>query len=331
MIAVVLHCFAVNDWKPKLIRQITRLHTSELYKEADELHLFVNDVDGDKEELIKEILKDSPKITLNYHLTNHFEFLALNKVDEIARSNENCKIFYFHTKGVWNKFKIMDVEDFYPLKESAVDSWVEVLEYFLIDNWRKCVEKLDEYDTVGVANYGNWWWGNFWWSNAYHIRNITPFKIYLGADRWFAEAWLHVAHPNPNQIKYFTFYNFGYDPHYTILPKYVYDNTDLSNIEFEIISAEYGVFAEQRDEGRAPVVETDTTVDITDIVKNYILEKHNNKNITIEGIESSLIDNFNIIRPVSNILNVVRIKYKTNIDPENEYIITSIFDYLKLF
>ena len=41
-----------------------------------------------------------------FHL-GHLEALqfALSKVDKIARTYDNCKILYFHTKGVSNKYK----------------------------------------------------------------------------------------------------------------------------------------------------------------------------------------------------------------------------------
>jgi hypothetical protein len=327
-VAVVLYCFAVNDWESRLTRQIKRLHTSGLYEGADELHLFISDVEDNKKELIKEMLKDSPKVSLNYTTRNWYEFEALVKVDEIARANENCKVLYFHTKGVWNKFKIYGVHDFDPLKEKAVNSWVEALEFFLIDNWKKCIEKLNEYDTVGVTNNVRWWWGNFWWANASHIRDNVPMEAYVGT-RWTAEGWLHEGHPDQD-IKFYEFYHFWFDPHYTIIPKYVYDGTvDAKHIKIDVIEAQYGYFAEQRDEGRGVTLFNENKViDVTDKVRELVSEKKHNKFLSL--LTSDAYTGRELPEPVLGHLPLVRIRYRTNIDPENEYTITSLYDYINL-
>ena len=105
MIAVVLYCYMINDWEPRLKRQINRLVNSGLYDAANELHLFVTDQSNGLKPYLEEILKDLPKIQLNYTNVNYGEgFLALSKVEELSMSGD-YKILYFHTKGVFNKYK----------------------------------------------------------------------------------------------------------------------------------------------------------------------------------------------------------------------------------
>jgi hypothetical protein len=193
------------------------------------------------------------------------------------------------------------------------------MEYFLIDNWKDCVKKLDEYDTVGVNNVNNWWWGNFWWSNSKHINNNIPFEQYFGGSRWQCESWLHESNSNINDIKYFQFHPFSYDPYYSILPKYFYDNTDISNLEIKIIDAKFGYFAEQRDEGRGLSENNDNIVDVTNEVIE-LLKLSDNKTFDFFPEQS-----FTGNHPYKGNDKSIRILFKTNIDPEKTYTLTSFY------
>jgi hypothetical protein len=323
MIAVVFYCFAVNDWESRLTRQIEKLHSSGLYERADELHFFVTDPNKDKKNLIQELLKNSSKIEVNYTDQNHYEFLALNKVDQLARERD-CNILYFHTKGVWNNFKNYQTQELDILKIDSIHSWVGILEHYLIDNWEKCIEKLETFDTVGVTNYGNWWWGNFWWTKSSHIRKNIPFLNFCGS-RWTAEAWLHAANDTPDNIKYYEFFHFNFDPLYSTIPKYFYDNTDISSIKFNIIEASYGYFANQRDEGSGLPSEDDSIVDVTEKVKQVLKDKQEDKNFHLQ-----LSDVSELVDLTPTVKKVLRVKYSTNIDPKNQYTITSFFNYLSI-
>lgn len=305
----------INDWEPRLKRQINRLVNSGLYDSADELHLFVTDESNKLKSNLEEILKELPKIQLNYTNTNYGEgFLALSKVEELSRIGD-YKILYFHTKGVFNKYKNFANKEIDNLKNKGVDCWVEMLEYFLIDNWKDCLDKLDDNDTAGVTNNGGWWWGNFWWTKSSHVLKNIPIKQFYGS-RWNAEGWLHESNQEKDKIKFHEFYHFTYDPYYSILPDYIYK----TNLEFtiEILDAKWGYFAEQRDEGR-PLSNTELMfIDATESVKNNITKNKNNSH-TIETHSSISV----LTDPAEGFEKSLRVKFKTNIDPENEYIISS--------
>ena len=323
MIAVVCYCYTINDWEEKLTRQINRIYSSGLYDNANELYLYISDPDNKFRSIVENILKEYPKFILDYTNINYGEgYLALCKVDDLARSSNDYKILYFHTKGVFNKFKNFDTKEINTLKISGVECWVELLEHFVIDKWKDCVDKLDEYDTVGVTNMGNWWWGNFWWVRSSHVQKNIPFKKYYNGSRWVCEGWLHDSNTEKNSIKPFEWFHFQYDPYYTIIPKYFYDGTDISQIQFNIVKAEYGYFAEQRDEGRRLGDVETKTIDVTDTTKELVGQQ-NNKRIYLHAFQVA-----KGIDPAQNKEKIVRITFRTNIDPENEYIISSFSSFL---
>jgi len=319
MISVVFYCFMINDWKERLSRQINRIVSSGLYEGADELFLFVTDTSNSLRSQVEELIKDLPKIKLNYTEVNYGEgFLALSKLDDLAREDKERKFLYFHTKGVFNKYKNFETKEIYELKLKGVDCWVEMMEHFLIDNWKECVNKLDNNDIVGTICNSFWWWGNFWWTKSSHVKNIPSIKQFYNGSRWSVEAWIHESAPNKEQtVTYYEFRPTHYDLYYSVLPKYFYDNSiDLSDLKIDIKEAKYGYFAEQRDEGRCAPQTTDKFIDVTDKVIEMI---GNDPRIKIEPdrvVESG-------VDIACGQEKSLRIKFSTNIDPKNEYVITS--------
>lgn len=319
MIIVVLYCFMVDDWEIRLSNQLKRMKSSSLYDESNEIHLVVTDINNNQKDKIDSLLSEYQKIRLDYTTRNWYEGHALSKVDNIARTYDDCKILYFHTKGVSNKYKDLISNDYYNLKVEGIKCWKELMEYFLIDNWKDCVKKLDEYDTVGVNNVNNWWWGNFWWSNSKHIKNNKPFNEYFTGSRWGCESWLHESNYNIENIKYYQFYPFSYDPYYSILPKYFYDGTNISDIKIKVLDAKFGYFAEQRDEGRGLSENKDNVIDVTNKTIE-LLKLSDNKEFNFNPNEL-LIDNHQYHGNDKSI----RILFKTNIDPEKTYTLTSFY------
>lgn len=330
MIGVVLYCFVIDDWEKRFTRQISRLKSSDLYDNADDIYVVISDVNNNKKEYIEDILKEYPKIKMMYHIHNRAESLALMVVDDLCRSNQDYKVFYFHSKGVFNKYKNFVSKEIDPLKVSGVDCWVEMMEYFLLDNWKTCVQKLESYDTVGVTNNQNWWWGNFWWTKSSHIKKNIPIKDYYGGSRWQCEGWLHDSNSDKESIKKYEFFNFTYDPHYTVIPSYFYNGEDISDISINIIEAKFGYFSEQRDEGRGLLHDKDLILDVTEQILSSV-ENVDKKRILNDwnkfNLEVMFLENFGSTL-ASTLPKTLRIKFSTNVDPENTYIISSFFYHL---
>lgn len=316
MIKVVFYCYAINDWEHRLDRQIKRLVSSGLYDGAEDLYLFVTDPSQSQKDKVLNLIKDLPKIKLDYTEINYGEaVLALRKVDELGK-NEDHKILYFHTKGVFNKYKNFETKEIDEIKIKGVESWVEMMEHFLIDNWRLCECKLNDNDIVGVTCHGGWWWGNFWWVNSNHIKKIKEFDKHYNGSRWSTESWLHDACETREFTKTCELYRFTHDPHYSAIPKYFYDKTiDLQNINIFVTEAMYGWFAQQRDEGQGLKCSEIKLIDVTGRVKKLV--EKNKLNINLHDVVCDLED------PAFGLDKQIRIKFKTNIDPENEYVISS--------
>lgn len=312
-IAVVCHCFAVNEWKTRLEYFLQETSSSGLYEAANELYLMVTDLNNQRH-LVEEVLVTYPKWKLEYQTKNDFESPAIAKIDRLGKNTEEkYYLFYFHVKGVFNKYKNFKTKEYDSLKIQGIRCWTEMLTYFLLRNWKNCVSKLEEgFDTVGVTNVHRWWWGNFWWATSEHIQKNVAFSP---RDRWFCEAWIHEANSDIQNIKFYEFFHFSHDGYYTVIPQYLYDGSQ-PHVEFTIHKAEYGYFAEQRDEGQQLPFTEPNIIDITDVIKKYIGQE--TSNIKIECNHYML----QIEKPKPDIANSLRIFFSTNIDPENEYVVT---------
>lgn len=277
MIAVVHHIHCVDDWKEVSENQIEKMKLSGLYDKADIIHATLNTKDflGNcfvDENTIIDFFKKYPKIEYSFH-ENRYEYAGINKVWELGQK-ENMNILYIHAKGVSNKYRIFNKpHEKSQLKIDSIKSWRELLEYFVIEKWQECVEKLETFDNVGVTCNNSWYWGNFWWTQTKHIKNKTAPP--LRASRWDYEAWLNANSDSTN----FEFYRFTFIPYRTIISKKFYDGTYHGMMDkLEILSAHYGSFNIQTDEGRT-VPEDINEFEVTDLVSKYY-----NENKKISGI-----------------------------------------------
>jgi hypothetical protein len=142
--------------------------------------------------------------------------------------------------------------------------------YFLVDRWEECIQKLstEGYETVGVTNVHRWWWGNFWWTTSNHIRKNYVFEV---RDRWYSEAWLHEGRDTNewNNIKFFEWWHWEFDPFFSDQPRFLYDGTySTTNKKLTIHKAQYGYQTHQRDEAYDAVLEH--LVDVTEQVRGMV-------------------------------------------------------------
>lgn len=321
-IAVVYYAFARGDWVHRTKRAFDRMIVSGVYDAAHEIYLIVSDPDDNKQDTIDMLSKTYSKCIVERYTTNvGSEHNAIIRVEEIGnRVGQEYKILYMHTKGAVNKYKtIQNIQEQYSVKVKGVNTWVDMMEYFLVDKWSECVSKLDDVDTVGVKNYAGWWWGNFWWTTSEHIKRLR--KPYATGTRWDCEAWLHDWHPNKEEIKYYEWYQFQFSPYYTELPRYLWDDSSKETISVTIRRAEFGCFGEQQDEGR-PLPTDEVVVDVTDeVLKTFDGKKVNVWNV-FNTVPGKVCDN-----------PVVRVYYHTSVEPAVERVATSIeglFQYITL-
>jgi len=256
---IVYHIYCVGNYLKVVEQQLNRLKTSGLYDWCDKLEITCVDT-LNQFEGIDELVKDLDKAVLNKFVDNHYEHEGINKVWEYSQQYKG-KVFYFHTKGVYNTYNNLKEKKESLRKKKGIAWWKETMEYFLIDNFQDCIQKLDEYDQCGITNVNRWWCGNFWWSNLSFIKaNEKPF---YGA-RWYYEAWLN-NYRNPSIHEY---YHFDFNGYYSFLPLDIHNKELYKDSKIEVISAYYGTLGEQQDEGR-PIVER-IVADATEPIKNNL-------------------------------------------------------------
>ena len=252
MIAVVYHIYCVSDWKEVAKKHLDRLVKSGLYDSADKLYSTIINQSNHltpltiTEDEVREFFSNYSKFELTFGV-NHYEYMGIKKVYDICQEDD-WKVLYFHAKGVSNKYRRHDKQDeISETKVKSILSWKEVMEYFLIDNWNDCINKLEEYDNVGVTCDNGWFWGNFWWTQSKHVKTRTEPLCHVG--RWYYEAWLNET----TRPKNYEYYKFVFNPYRCSVYKQFYDGTYLGKMEdLEIISAYYGSYDIQTDEGRSP-------------------------------------------------------------------------------
>lgn len=313
--AIVYYCWAINNWKERTADIFNRMQQSGLYDMADDLYFIVADTEHKIDELTAFIAQ-YPKFVMEYEAVNHGgEHRGIWKVEEIGRREEEYNILYTHSKGVYNKYtNVHTAQEVHQLKIDGINCWTEMLTYFTVERWKDCVAKLNEgYDTTGTRNVHRWWWGNFWWASSRHIKKLRAFT---GGSRWECEAWLHESRSNEEQdpIKFYEHHKFSYNPYYTVLPRYLYDTTDKSDITFTIHKAEYGCFNEQTDEGQAPPKHPDV-IDVTGKIKELSTE--------CEIIYMDHKTLFHQLHTCDGRNSTTRIYFSTSREPDVTYVITT--------
>lgn len=192
-IAIFYHTFQNEISAFIYQQQINRLYVSGLLNSADYFHIGVN---GNQEMFY---VPSKAKVVYNTDWKEETETMIALK--NFAYQNPDYKILYFHMKGASKGTLI-------------ANAWRLMMEHFVIDKWRECVEYLNDYDCVGanLNPVGETLWsngtttqpvegtynftGNFWWTNAKHIQTLD--HKFLSSDyRIDRELWIG-SNPNSN-------------------------------------------------------------------------------------------------------------------------------------
>lgn len=203
MIKVYYHLAKINNWKNITKYFFKTLINCGLYDECEEI----------KVGLVSEKDEFSNK---DFDFINNFLKLKIYKVGSLKDFElptleilykdcmyENFKLLYFHTKGAsfdldnWNRnketikkqYKKRNYEKFEDV-EKAYKYTRYWSNFFLIKNYKKCLNLLDNYDLVCLkkAHNENFIPVNFWWTNSEYIRSLKRPKF--EKNRYDAEIWV---------------------------------------------------------------------------------------------------------------------------------------------
>lgn len=212
--AIFIHVYQFANWQQIFEEQIVKLQQSGLYDNADYIHIGING----SAPLPYEFYKFN---RVKYNTNIDLEADTLSDLQSFCISNPDYKVLYLHSKGVTH---------FGHSSYTNIESWRRYLEHFVVSKWRDCIEKLDEYDTVGteweiIANIANTeifsphYAGNFWWANAGYVSKLNRDFLYERNNwpRWQGEFWIGTENP-----KYFNFKTTGKNKYYQLIDQSEY-------------------------------------------------------------------------------------------------------------
>lgn len=159
-IYVFYHIYCIDHISIDIVKdQIIKIIYSGLYDKVDAIYCYLTG----KEEIIdflhKYLSSVGKKIIIKIVSNDTtYERLTLLEIRNIIKPQD--KFLYIHSKGVTKGIN------------QNVWDWRNLMEYYLFRKYELCLEKLDEYDTVGI-NYTSSPWhysGNFWWcKGSYYL------------------------------------------------------------------------------------------------------------------------------------------------------------------
>jgi hypothetical protein len=169
-------CFMDARSKEIVDEILTVIEQSWLLGEVDQLHIWV--ING-------KIITNNPKIIIHNFWANksQFEFPTLKLLSGYCLENPEDKVLYLHTK--WATA---------PCDENK-RKWRKDMLDCVVKNYKLCIDKLNEYETVWtkLLMENSWYprhysW-NFWWARASYINTLWWFE-WKEHDRFYAERWL---------------------------------------------------------------------------------------------------------------------------------------------
>jgi hypothetical protein len=186
-IAIFYHIYQHGPWKEIFNEQWRLLLKNNLIDVSDFTFLGIN---GDQM-FSSEYPRVFGKINLN---PEQEESDTLKALYSFCKDNLNYKVLYFHTKGV---------SHYTP----QTSDWRNMMNYFCIERWEKCVKLLDQYDAVGcnLQDYDDnkiarpHFSGNFWWANARYI-NTLDHSWLNSFNRFAREFWIGTGNGNLHEL-----------------------------------------------------------------------------------------------------------------------------------
>lgn len=198
----VYHVYCDKGWRTLVADQIEHLRRSGLLDMTSKLYISCITADPDvPSEIVNMVGADKAELASAESDPACFEYPALSFVRQKSME-EDCLIYYFHTKGI--TYQAINGADrrFNSFKRN-IESWRKMMEFFLFDKWNVAVNAL----TSGYDVYGCYrlppppkayylYAGNFWWGRSGYLKTLQAFDLdKLKANRFFAEEWLYTGKP----------------------------------------------------------------------------------------------------------------------------------------
>ena len=191
-IIIFHHNYLRFNWLNILTDQIKGLKSSGLYDSCKEIvaTIFSEYVDDNNRKIFKDFIKNQD--TLNKWVIidlykNEYEYDILKTIKKYCDyRTEDINICYFHLKGVCSE----------QLNEPniGIPYWRKYLNYFTINKWKDNVDKLKDYDIVGLDYDFNQMHqqlvlgGHFFWTKSEYVRKLD--EPVSTTNRYLPEIWI---------------------------------------------------------------------------------------------------------------------------------------------
>lgn len=171
---IFFHITCINNWRTIVRDHFIKIIFSGLYHYCTQIHCFmVIPKELSTEEAKCFVQQFGTKICIEDTCTlddaiGKDEWFTLGQIKKYI--HEHDRILYIHSKGVTR----WDQKDIY----SNVEDWRDLMDYFLIYQYKYCLEALQENDAVGI----NFWnepphfSGNYWWCTGKHYLALPDTK-----------------------------------------------------------------------------------------------------------------------------------------------------------
>ena len=192
------HIAMMGGWRRIVDEQSDRLIKSGLLDRTDKV--FIGVVGGDlKPSALRPELAAKAVISCHPDL-KRYEFHTLKMLRDHAEGRE-FKAWYMHTKGASRK-------------DEGVKKWRNLMEYFVIDKFEHCIQKLSLCDVCGtnLRTEKRYFAGNFWWSKSSYLSRLPKIESLDQSNRYEAELWIGKK-PRGNLFSLFSgdYYSYGFD------------------------------------------------------------------------------------------------------------------------
>ena len=181
--------YCVNDCLERFSKTYQKIQDSGLIQHCTSLQVVLN---GPNIGLIVDAIINLPKVNIVVGEPNASgETITLSLIHQHSLNFPEDKILYLHSKGVTKN------------TNKNITAWVDYMEYFLIEKYKRCLDSLEKVQTVGVDYHKEpmkHYSGNFWWANCSYIKTIPSplegIKSTIIADpRWHCEQWRQESWP----------------------------------------------------------------------------------------------------------------------------------------
>lgn len=181
-ILIFSHNYIANNWFEIVEEQLQLLLNSGLYDKASNIFYCCyaeNEFDFYKFYNLVKTKDQKHKINIITHSINDNEKQTLLFMQLVCKSYQDAYLLYFHTKGVTTKQRNETIQDV------NIKSWRMLMNFFNIENWNKCIQKISEGNDICGVLYGYWvsnhhqgsyFAGNFWWTNSNYFNQLPSME-----------------------------------------------------------------------------------------------------------------------------------------------------------